>query len=328
MGDWPIPGEFEIIRRYFAPLAVSTGALGLLDDAALVTPPPGCELVLTVDAMIAGVHFLEDDPADLVGQKLLRVNLSDLAAMGATPIGYLLTTAWPRSCTEKWIAGFVAGLARDQATFDVHLYGGDTVSTSGPLALTLTAFGSVPAGQAVRRQGACVGDRVHVTGSIGDGALGLKAARGELAGVDQTDKAYLLARYRLPEPRTAIGAALIGIATAMIDISDGLAADAGHIAEVSGVGLVLQQEKVPLSPAAERRISADPSLQPLVLSGGDDYELLFTAPPEAGERIAALALATGIPIAEIGEVVAGELVRIVDVAGTDLVLPSRGWQHF
>jgi len=328
MGDRSIPGEFELIRRYFAPLATSPGALGLLDDAALIEAPPGCELVLTVDAMIAGVHFLDEDPAELVARKLLRVNLSDLAAMGATPAGYLLTTAWPPRCDEDWIASFVTGLARDQEIFDVRLYGGDTVSTSGPSALSLTAFGSVAKGQAVRRRGAKPGERVYVTGSIGDGALGLKAARGMLAEIGQGDRAFLLGRYRLPEPRTAVGPGLVGTATAMIDVSDGLVADAAHIAETSGVGMILWQDKIPLSPAAARAAAADSTLHSLLLTGGDDYELLFTAPPGAERRIAELAAATGVAISDIGEVVAGEIVRVVDATGADLALPSRGWQHF
>lgn len=328
MGDRTIPGEFELIRRYFAPLAEAPGALGLLDDAGLIEPPSGSELVVTVDAMVSGVHFLADDPADLVAQKLLRVNLSDLAAMGAAPIGYLLAAAWPKDCAEEWIAGFVGGLARDQAKFGIQLYGGDTVSTTGPMTLSLTAFGSVPAGRALRRRGANPGDRVHVTGNIGDGVLGLRAARGALPGIGEEDRAFLVGRYRLPEPRVEVGPALLDIATSMIDVSDGLAADAGHIAEASGVGLLLQQARVPLSDATERALARNPELATVPLTGGDDYELLFTAAPEAGARIAALAQSSGIAITEIGEVVAGKVVRIVDAAGIDLALPSGGWQHF
>src|SRR6202035_2343884 len=194
-----LPAEFSLIGRHFRPLA-GPGALDLRDDAALLIPPPGRELVLTVDAMVAGVHFLPDDPPDLVGRKLLRVNLSDLAAKGAVPLGYLMTVSAPKNTPEAWFAGFAAGLALDQATFGVTLLGGDTTSTPGPISLSLTIIGHVAPGCAVKRAGARPGDGIWVTGTIGDGALGLATARGHLT--DPTG--HLLSRYRLPQPRVGL----------------------------------------------------------------------------------------------------------------------------
>jgi thiamine-monophosphate kinase len=328
MTDRPKPGEFELIRRHFGPLATTPGALGLSDDAALLATSEGTDLVLTADALIGGVHFLEDDPADLVARKLLRVNLSDLAAMGAVPLGYLLTTAWPAAVEEDWIAAFAAGLAADQKTFDVALLGGDTVSTTGPIALSLTAIGQVPAGAALRRDGARPGDRLFLTGSLGDGALGLLAARGELAGSDADDLAYLERRYRLPEPRTAVGPRLIGVASAAIDVSDGLIADAGHLVETSAVAIEIERAALPLSPAAARVVEAAPKHWPRILGGGDDYELLFSASPKAREQVEAIARESGVSITEIGVVDTGDRVDVLDADGKALELPSGGWQHF
>jgi len=328
MAGRPKPGEFEIVRRYLAPLATSPGALGLTDDAALLTPPPRRELVLTVDAMVAGVHFLDDDPPDLVARKLMRVNLSDLAAMGAEPLGYLLTTAWPGDLGEDWIAGFAAGLAADQAIYSCSLLGGDTVSTPGPISLTLTAVGHVAIGGAVRRSGARIGDAVYVTGSIGDGALGLLALKGELSGLTPAERDWFAGRYRLPEPRTAVGPALVGLAHAMLDVSDGLVADAGHLSECADLAFELQEALVPLSPAAARALELQPELWPRVLGGGDDYELLFTVAPADDARVAAVAAATGVRITAIGRVVAGTGVRVLDTSGGEVRLPTTGWRHF
>src|SRR4051795_6921746 len=222
-----LPAEFSLIARHFRPLA-GPGARDLQDDAAVLAPPPGRELVLTCDAMVAGVHFLPDDPADLVGRKLLRVNLSDLAAKGAMPLGYLMTVSAPRATSDAWFAGFTAGLAQDQKEFGVVLLGGDTTSTPGPISLSLTIVGHVAPGQAVHRSGAQAGDAIWVTGTIGDGALGLAAARGTL----QDPSGYLLSRYRLPQPR--LGLAVAGIASAGMDVSDGLVQDLGHLCRAAG----------------------------------------------------------------------------------------------
>jgi thiamine-monophosphate kinase len=323
----PRLGEFARIARFFAPLA-GPGGLGLLDDAALVEVPPGCQLVVTVDALVSGVHFLPDDPADLVARKLLRVNLSDLAAMGATALGYVMTVALPQTLGEDWLAGFAAGLAADQAEFGIVLLGGDSVATPGPVSLSLTAFGTVAHGRAIRRDGAQPGDDIYVSGTIGDAALGLRALRGELAGLDAASRRFLADRYRLPQPRLDLGRRLAGIAHAMLDVSDGLAGDLGHICEVSAVGAILEADGVPLSDAARRALDRDAALLPLVLAGGDDYELVFAAPREQAAAVAALAGALGLPISRIGHVVAGSGVRVVDRAGRDIELAAQGYRHF
>ncbi len=323
-------GEFETIARYFAPLAADPAALGLIDDAAILTPPAGRQLVLTADAMISGVHFLPDDPPDTVGRKLLRVNLSDLAAMGAVPLGYLLTCAWPKGWEEAWIAAFAEGLAADQAAFGITLLGGDTTSGPGPMSLSLTAVGSIAPGKALRRSGARDGDLVMVSGTIGDGALGLLARRGRLAALPQATQEALTQRYRLPEPRLALGKALSdrGLATACLDISDGLIADLGHIAKASGVGAVVEAARLPLSPAVQDVVAEDLDAISLVLSGGDDYELCFTVAVNNLKAVQALAGDCGHGITLVGRIRAGEGVSLLDRDGRPLDVQQAGWTHF
>jgi thiamine-monophosphate kinase len=326
-----VRGEFELIEAYFAPLAGgAAGALGLSDDAALLTPPAGQDLVLAADAMIEGVHFLPDAPPDLVARKLLRVNLSDLAAMGAVAFGYLLTAAWPETTDEAWIARFAAGLAEDQAIFPVHLIGGDTTRTPGPVALSLTAVGTVAAGRGLRRSTARAGDLLFVSGTIGDATLGLKILRGELTVADEEDRAALVARHRLPEPRLALGQALLDedLATAAIDISDGLAADVGHIAETSRLAARIEAASVPLSPAAGRIAAQDPALSGALFGGGEDFELAFAAAPGRAESIARLAERLDLPLTRIGVLSDGEGVWLVDESGRDVPLATAGWTHF
>lgn len=324
-------GEFDLIARYFAPLSKDApGADGLTNDAAVFQVAREKDLVVTADALVAGVHFLPDDPPDLVGRKLLRVNLSDLAAMGAAPRGYLITLALPSDTEETWVEAFAAGLAEDQKEFGIALYGGDTVSTPGPLTLSLTALGEVPREKALKRSTACAGDRVYVSGTLGDGALGLKALRGELPGLSREHSEALAARYRLPEPRLELGRtlALEGLASAVIDISDGLIADLGHIAAGSGLAGRVEAAALPLSDAARAALTADPGLRPAILSGGDDYELLFTAGAEKAEALAALALALDLPITRIGAMTEGQGVAAIDGAGREMELPKGGWTHF
>ncbi len=312
-----LPEEFVRIARHFRPLA-GPGALGLVDDAAVFTPPAGRDMVVAADAMVAGVHFLHDDPPDLVARKLLRTNLSDLAAMGAVPLGYLLTLSVPRETPDAWFAAFAAGLALDQAEFGIALLGGDTTSTPGPVCLSLTILGTVQPGQALRRTGAGVGDGVWVTGTIGDGALGLLAARGEI------DDAFLADRYRLPRPRVALGRVLHGIASAAMDVSDGLVQDLGHICRASGVAAAIEATLVPLSPAARRmeRLA-------LCLTGGDDYELLLAVPPALDARLKEVASAAGIAVTRIGAFLAGEArVTVLGQNGAVLPLERGGWSHF
>ena len=306
------PAEFDLIARHFRPLA-GPGGLGLLDDAALLDPPPGRTLVLTTDAMVAGVHFLPDDPPALVGRKLLRVNLSDLAAMGAVPLAYLLTVSAPRATPDAWFAGFAAGLAADQAAFGLALLGGDTTHTPGPVSLSLTCIGHVTPGGAVRRTGAAAGDEVWVTGTIGDGALGLLAARGEL-----DDPGGVLAdRYRLPRPR--LGVLRPGLVAAAMDVSDGLVQDVGHLARAAGLGAEIAAAAVPRSRVGHLE---------LCLTGGDDYELVMAVRPGGGAALVEAGAAVGVPVTRIGRFVAEPGVRVLGAAGAPLTLSRSGWSHF
>jgi thiamine-monophosphate kinase len=320
-------GEFGRIREFFAPLA-GLGSLDLTDDAALLDCPSGYRLVVTVDQLIEGVHFLPDDPPDLVGRKLMRRNLSDLAAMGATPRHYLVTSALPKTHDDDWVRRFAQGLCEDQHRYGLALLGGDSTSTSGPAMLTLTAIGHIAAGREIRREGAKPGDHVWVSGTIGDAFLGLKVLRGEYPKLAPGHRDPLVGRFRLPEPRCQLGPALIGIAHAMIDVSDGLVADLGHICETSGVAATIALPRVPLSPAAQALASADPGVRAALVAGGDDYELLFAAPPDADEEIASLSSGLGLPITEIGAIMAGGGVRVVDGNGQDVPLAAEGWRHF
>ncbi len=319
MHENALPAEFALIARHFRPLA-GPGALALQDDAAVLSPPPGRDLVLTVDAMVSGVHFLPDDPPDLIGRKLLRVNLSDLAAKGAVPLGYLMTVSAPRGSPDAFFAGFAAGLAEDQAAFGITLLGGDTTSTPGPLSLSLTALGHVAAGAMVRRDGAREGDGVWVTGTIGDGALGLLAAQGRLP--DPTG--HLLDRYRLPRPRLGLGIA--GVASAAMDVSDGLVQDVGHLCRASHVSATVEAARVPLSAPARQ---AGPDWLARCLTGGDDYELLLAVPPANEPALAEAAARAGIAVTRIGAFHAGPpdvMVRGPD--GVPLALGPGGWSHF
>jgi thiamine-monophosphate kinase len=313
-----VPAEFSVIARHFAPLA-GEGALGLRDDAAVFTPPAGRELVVSADAMVGGVHFLPDDPARDIARKLLRANLSDIAAMGAVPIGYLLTLSVPRETPDAWIGDFAAGLALDQAAYGICLFGGDTTSTPGPVSLSVTMFGHVAPGAAWRRSGARAGDDVWVTGVIGDGVLGLWALRAE---VDDPDGSLAL-HYRLPSPR--VGLRLHGIVSAAMDISDGLLQDAGHMARASGVGMEIALDAVPLS-AAGRAAGAD--FVSSGVAGGDDYELLLTAPVAKRDALVAAAREAGVAVTRIGQCVADEGVRCVGADGRVVEAGGGGWSHF
>lgn len=328
--------EFATIARYFKPLAGNDPvARGLDDDAAVLTPPPGMDLVFTKDAMVAGVHFFADDPADLVVRKLARVNLSDLASMGARPLGYLVALALPHDWDDdehaKWLNGLQNGFAADQDEFGWRLWGGDTVSTSGPLTLSLTAVGAVPHGQALARGGAREGDLVFVSGTIGDAAIGLDVRSGKLKPRDPGGARFLLDRFLLPSPRVALGQRLVGVATAAIDVSDGLFADLGHICTVSRLGAEIRRDRIPVSPAACAALEEDGVMTDACwgrLFGGDDYELLFTAPPDARDAILAVADDVGVPVAEIGVMVAGDKAVLINEQGVQVGEPLPGYRHF
>jgi len=305
--------EFEIIGRYFAPLA-GEGAFGLKDDAAVMPQRAGHDLIVTTDTISEGTDFFAFDPAGTVAQKALRVNLSDLAAKGAAPAGYLLNLSLPHSVHEEWLAAFAAGLAADQTEFGISLLGGDTGATEGPLAIAITAFGFVPTGKMIRRNGARVGDAVYVTGTIGDSGGGLAIFKRETHNLPDADRDYLTARYRVPQPPEAFGAGLHEIAHASVDVSDGLIADLGHIAAASAVRIVVEGETVPLS-APLKGLWGDKTLLRAV-TAGDDYQIAFTAPP-------------GLigPFTRIGQVVAGEGVSLT-LSGQEIAIPKPGYRHF
>jgi thiamine-monophosphate kinase len=295
----------------------------------LLDCPAGRRLVLTTDALVAGVHFLPDDPSDLIARKLVRVNLSDLAAMGAEPMVLLLAACFPADADLPWIEGFAAGLAADCKSAHVGLIGGDTVATPGPATFAMTAVGSVETGRELRRSNAQIGDRIYVSGTIGDGAFGLLVARGLAASLSEEDRAFLLDRYRLPVPRIALGRALIGVASAAMDISDGLVGDLEHICVASGVGAVLEAARVPLSASARAAIAAGLGHGlGTALTGGDDYELLFTAPADADTRLALIGSSLGLNLTAIGTIIAGIGVRVLGPDGSVFALPARGYRHF
>jgi thiamine-monophosphate kinase len=315
-------GEFELIARYFAPLAKGfKGARGLKSDNAFLAADARHDLVVKTDGIVAGVHFLADEKPEWVAARALRVCLSDLAAGGAKPFAYQLSLSLAKGWTERWIAGFARGLAADQQRYGIVLSGGDTSGTPGPTTITITAFGKVARGKGLGRDGARAGDELWVSGTIGDAALGLLVARRRLTG------ASLEARYRLPQPRTALGPRLIGIARATADISDGLLADAGHIAEASRLAVHIERERVPLSAAARRVVRSDPSLWANVLGGGDDYELVIAVPARRRRALLAAARAAQIKVSRIGSFRRGRGVHLT-IAGRETRVARKGYVHF
>jgi thiamine-monophosphate kinase len=323
--------EDRLIARYFRPLATHPGAFGLGDDAAAVTPPPGCDLVLTTDGVIAGVHFFADDPPDTIGRKALRMNLSDLAAKGAKPLGFLLALALPDRSDEAWLAGFARGLGEDAVEYGCPLLGGDTDRTPGPASVSITAFGVVPQGKMTRRSTAAAGDHVLVTGTIGDAALGLKLRRDRgRAGqwrLTQAMSAHLAQRYLLPQPRNALAEAVLHHATAAMDVSDGLAGDLDKLCRASSVAAEIEVAHVPFSDAVRAAIAAEPALIETVLTGGDDYEIVVTVAPEKLAAFRKAAAAAGVAVAEIGRLRAGEGARFVQ-GGRPLAFARPSFSHF
>jgi thiamine-monophosphate kinase len=326
-------GEERLIARYFAPLARHAGALGLLDDAAMLTPPAGCDLVLTKDALVAGVHFFAEDLPDTIARKALRVNLSDLAAKGATAGGFLLALALPDGVTDGWLSEFAQGLGADAETYACPLFGGDTVKTPGPLTVSVTAFGFVPHGKMVQRRGAKAGDRIIVTGTIGDAALGLKLQQGrgnaQRWKLDTVMVEHLIGRYLMPQPRTAVAKLVQAQASAAMDVSDGLAGDLEKLCRVSGVNAEVEVARVPLSTAAQTAVATESALMETILSGGDDYEILCTvSAAQCGDFIAA-AQAAGVTATAIGQVTAGDgAAQFVGADGRPLRLSQTSFSHF
>ena len=322
-------GEFDLIERFFRPLSrAAPGAFALGNDGALLTPPAGASLVVTKDLMVAGVHYPEGEAPATVARRLLRVNLSDLAAMGASARSYALGLALPEDIADVWVEAFAAGLARDQEAFGVALIGGDTVATKGPAVLSLTAFGTVAGDACLTRAGAGEGDDIYVSGTVGDATLGLRAVRGGLADLTPEDHAALAERFRLPEPRLALGAALVGLATCAIDVSDGLVADLGHVCAESGVAARFAADAVPLSEPARRALAGGEAKMADLLAGGDDYELLFCAAPSVRGDIDALGRRLELAVSRIGTIEHGQGVTVVDADGQPLALGRTGYQHF
>jgi len=323
--------EEHLIARYFRPLAKHPGAFDLVDDAAVLSPPPGCDVVLTTDGVIAGVHVFPDDPPQSIGRKALRMNLSDLAAKGARPLGFLLALALPGAIDEAWLAAFAAGLGEDSERYGCPLLGGDTDHTPGPLSVSITAFGAVPQGRMVRRATARPGDSVVVTGTIGDAALGVVLRRD--AGLarrwrlSEAMRAHLEQRYLLPEPRTALAEAVLQHAAAAMDVSDGLAGDLGKLCRTSGVAAAIDVARVPLSDAARAAITAEPALLETALSGGDDYEIVLTLAPEKFASFRAGAQSAGVAVAEIGRITAGQGACFVH-NGKQLSFARPSYSHF
>ncbi|KQT49254.1 thiamine-monophosphate kinase [Methylobacterium sp. Leaf456] len=321
-------GEEALIARYFAPLA-GPGADGLRDDAASLTPSPGHDLVVTADAVVAGVHYFPDDPPGSIAVKALGVNLSDLAAKGATPRGFLLTLALPDDWTEDWLAAFAEGLGASSREHGCPLLGGDTVRSGGPALIGVTAIGEVPTGTIVRRQAARAGDRLCVSGTIGDAAVGLALRHAPDAGLDPVHGAALQDRYLHPRPRLALASVVRAHAHAAMDVSDGLVGDLTKMLFGTGLTARIEAARVPLSPAARAAITRDPARLATALTGGDDYEILCAVPQAALAAFLAEAERVGVPMAEIGVVEAGEAPPlVVDAAGEAMVFGTGSFSHF
>lgn len=323
-----MPDEFTLIERLFEPLAGPEG-LGLKDDAAVLTPLPGHDLVLTKDAIAEGRHYLPDDPADTVAKKLLRVNLSDLAAKGASPRGYLLSCAWGHETSLDWMQAFARGLQEDQAEYGLSLWGGDTIKVAGPSVFSLTAVGEVPTGQMVKRSGAVAGDDLWVTGTIGDAALGLQMTQGLNAEGTQEDRDYLIDRFRIPQPPVAFGRTLCGVASAALDVSDGLLGDLEHLCRASNVGAEIALEDVPISPTMRACLGSAEAAFDIALTGGDDYQILFAASEPERRDIERHAAAGGTEVHRIGRVTSRvSEVEVVGPDGAKRLFSQRGYRHF
>ncbi len=328
------PTEDDLIARYFRPLAENfPGAFGLQDDAAVIEPPPGTDLVITTDAIIAGVHFFPDDAPVDIAYKALAVNVSDLAAKAANPIAYSLALLLPAGTSEAWIAAFAGGLREAQSAFAIALSGGDTtVSLAGPLMISVTAFGSVPRGKMVRRGGASAGDGLYVSGSIGDAALGLRLRLNDSDAqgwqLDAAARQQLLNRYLRPEPRLGLRAALLAYASAAMDISDGLVIDCARLCAASGVGGQIEAAKVPLSAPLRMLAATDKSILEIAITGGDDYEILAAVPKIHDAAFRTAASKAGIPVTRIGAIEGpGGALTVAAEDGLPMRLARRGYDH-
>ena len=321
-------GEFDLIETYFAPLASEeSGSLNLKDDAAVLPVNQGMSIVVTTDCLVSGVHFLPNDPPETIAIKLLAVNFSDLASMGATPRHYTIAAALPRSIDEEWVSRFSQGIKDGQSRFGAVLVGGDTVSTDGPLTLTLTALGEVPIGRALKRSEAKPGEMLYVSGAIGDAGIGLRVLRDEFPNLSDDARRFAVERYQTPIPRIELGHALRGLASAAVDVSDGLVADLGHLCEASCVGADVDSAKVPLSSLSRELLgSGHVSLQELY-SSGDDYELIFSVSSSKISELEDVMSAFSVPITKIGTVTKAVDILIRDGKGL-LHFDKTGYRHF
>jgi thiamine-monophosphate kinase len=326
-------GEDSLIARYFRPLAQGcSGAFELMDDAAVIEPPEGMDLVVTTDALVSDVHFFADgDPAD-IAFKALAVNISDLAGKAAEPIAYSLALVLPRGTPEGWLAAFAQGLGEAQKAFGIAMSGGDTTaSPSGPPMISITAFGSVPRGRMLRRGGASAGDGIYVSGTIGDAGLALLLSqhRGGNWAIGGAERQALLSRYWRPTPRLRLRDALLAHASAAMDISDGLAIDCARLCKASAVAAQIETALVPLSAAVRSLVASDPALLETILTGGDDYEILAAVPPANEAAFARAADVAGVPVTRIGRVQEGQCPpRFTGADGTPLTLSRLGYDHF
>ena len=317
-----MPSEFDLIRRHFTRPPRHT-VLGVGDDAALIRLTPGMELAVSTDMLVAGTHFFADEEPARLGWKALTVNLSDLAAMGATPRWATLSLALPQA-DEAWVAAFARGFFEAADKYGVDLVGGDT--TRGPLNICVQIMGEVSAGMALRRDGAKAGDEIWVSGHLGDAALALAHLQGRVPLTAQ-DAAACLPALRTPVPRVALGEALTGVAHSAIDISDGLLADLGHILEASGVAAQVNFAALPVSPVLQAHLSTALARNCL-LAGGDDYELCFTVPPSRHDEIVAISRLLELPLTCIGAIGAGQGLRLLDAGGQDMAVEAKGYDHF
>jgi thiamine-monophosphate kinase len=323
------PNEDGLIARFFAPIA-GEGALGLKDDAACFAPRPGHDLVLTTDALVETVHFLPEDSPASIARKALGVNVSDLAAKGADPTGFLLSLALPDTWTEEWLAAFAAGLGEAARDFSCPLLGGDTVKAKGVLTLSVTAIGEVPTGRMVRRTNARAGDIICVTGTIGDGALGLKLRKAPVwaEALSSDEKAHLADRYLHPQPRHRLARVVREHAHASMDVSDGLGGDLAKMLRASGVSAVIEGEKIPFSPAVQKAIAVEPTLYDLAVTGGDDYEILCTVPEKSLDRFKKEADSVGITLSAIGRVISGHELPVFRMQDSERRYDAGSFSHF
>lgn len=327
----PGSGEDALIANYFKPLATDPGAFNLADDAAILKASAE-DVVVKTDAIVEGVHFLPDDPPDTVARKALRVNLSDLAAKGAVPAGFVLTLAL-RSADDAWLEPFARALGEDATAFGCPLLGGDTVSTPGPVMISIAALGRVPAGKMVHRSGAKPGDRVIVTGTIGDASLGLNILKGgavaaALAG-ETAAREKLIARYRVPQPRNALALAVREFASASMDLSDGLAGDFAKLCAASGVSASIDVPSIPLSAPAAALVARNVAAIGALISAGDDYEIVCTVPEQRCAAFAEAARGVGVAVTSIGTIAAGaEGPRFLDAKGRALAVERPSYSHF